>query len=133
MTCSVIFHRYQLRKQPTDETNMEASMKKLLTLYILVLFTFGCSSDNAKSEVKLESMMCGMCSATIEDEISKLNGVVTVEIDDDKKTGVFTYKASVIDLATIETAISKLGYSANDTKANPDAYEALAPCCQIGT
>ena len=133
MTCSVISRRYRSRRQPMDGINMEAMMKKLLTVCILALFSFGCSNANAKAEVKLESMMCGMCSATIEDGISKLDGVLKVEIDDKKKTGVFTYKASVINLSSIETAISKLGYSANDTKADPDAYKVLAQCCQIGT
>ena len=108
-------------------------MKRTFLACTVLLLGFACSSANAKAEVKLESMMCGMCSATIEEEISKLDGVVMVEIDDEKKTGVFTYKASVIDLAAIESAISKLGYSANDTDADPDAYEALAPCCQIGS
>lgn len=108
-------------------------MKNLVLACAVSLLGFACSSADAKAEVKLESMVCGMCSATIEEEISKLDGVMKVEIDDEKKVGVFTYKASVIDLPAIETAISKLGYSANDTEADPNAYEALAPCCQIGS
>lgn len=116
-----------------EEINLDVIMKKLFLACSVILLAFACSSAEAKAEVKLESMVCAMCASTIEEEISKLDGVVKVEVDEEKKTGVFTYKASVIDLATIETAISKLGYSANDAKADPDAYEALAPCCQIGT
>ena len=108
-------------------------MKKIVLLSIIFFVGFSCSSAVAKSEIKLESMVCDMCAYTIENEILELNGVVKVEIDEEKKTGYFSYKTSVIDLPSIEQAISKLGYSANDTKADPEALEVLAECCQIGS
>ncbi|HIB69978.1 MAG TPA: copper chaperone [Candidatus Marinimicrobia bacterium] len=108
-------------------------MKKLVLVFFIFLVAFACSNADAKATVKLESMVCGMCSSTIENEISRLDGVVNIEIDEEKKIGVFTYKASVIDLSQIEQAIAKLGYSANDTEADLEAYEALASCCQIGS
>ena len=37
------------------------------------------------------------------------------------------------DIESIENAISKIGYSANETEADPVAYEALASCCKIGS
>ena len=43
-----------------------------------------------------------------------------------------THDPKVIDLAGLEKEISKLGYQANETLANPMAYDALAPCCKIG-
>ena len=108
-------------------------MKKIVLLSIILFVGFACSSAVAKSEIKLETMACEMCAITIEDEISKLKGVVKVEIDEENKTGIFSYRTSVIDLPTIEQAISKLGYSANDTEADPAAFEALESCCQIGS
>mgnify|MGYP001260285430 CR=1 FL=1 len=108
-------------------------MKKIVLLSIILFVGFACSSVVAKSEIKLESMVCDMCAYTIENEISELNGLVKVEIDEQKKTGYFSYNSSVIDLSTIEKAIAKLGYSANNTKADPEAFEALAACCQIGS
>ena len=108
-------------------------MKKIVLLSIILFVGFACSSVVAKSEIKLESMVCDMCAYTIENEISELNGVVKVEIDEEKKTGIFSYRASVIDLPTIEQAIAKLGYSANDKEADPEAFEALESCCQIGS
>ena len=108
-------------------------MKKIVLLSIILFVGFACSSAVAKSEIKLESMVCDMCAYTIENEISELNGLVKVEIDEQKKTGYFSYNSSVIDLSTIEKAIAKLGYSANNTKADPEAFEALAACCQIGS
>ena len=59
--------------------------------------------------------------------------VLSSEIDDNKKLGIVTYKATIINLESIENAISKIGYSANQTKADPVAYESLASCCKIGS
>ena len=113
--------------------NLEILMKKIVLLSIILFVGFACSSAVAKSEIKLESMVCDMCAYTIENEISELNGLVKIVIDEQKKTGYFSYNSSVIDLSTIEKAIAKLGYSANNTKADPEAFEALAACCQIGS
>ena len=38
----------------------------------------------------------------------------------------------MIDIATIEKAVSALGYQANETLADPVAYEALPGCCKVG-
>ncbi len=94
----------------------------------------------SKSISRLEKLMrsndcdIGTLASYIVDnnEIANTN-IVKVEIDEQKKTGYFSYNSSVIDLSTIEKAIAKLGYSANNTKADPEAFEALAACCQIGS
>ena len=116
-----------------EEISPEVLMKKVVIMSFIILFAFACSSAVAKAEIKLESMVCDMCAYTIENEISELNGIVNVEIDEQKKTGYFSYNSSVIDLSTIEQTIARLGYSANNTKADPEAFEALAACCQIGS
>ena len=116
-----------------EEISPEVLMKKVVIMSFIILFAFACSSAVAKAEIKFESMVCDMCAYTIENEISELNGLVKVEIDEQKKTGYFSYNSSVIDLSTIEKAIAKLGYSANNIKADPEAFEALAGCCQIGS
>ena len=108
-------------------------MKKMFFASFLLLFVLGCANADAKAEVKLNTMVCGMCASSISDKISSLAGVVKVEIDEENKIGIFTYKASIIDLSSIENAIASLGYSANKTKADPNAYEALASCCKIGS
>ena len=40
------------------------------------------------------------------------------------------YNAKKTDLQTIKTAISKLGYDADELKADPEAYENLDGCCK---
>ena len=108
-------------------------MKKLFFGILVLTIFYACSNAEASAEIKLESMVCGSCSSTIKQEISKLDGIVKIEIDDNKKLGIVTYKATIINIESIENAISKIGYSANQTKADPVAYEALASCCKIGS
>jgi mercuric ion binding protein len=40
------------------------------------------------------------------------------------------YNPNRVDLQTIKTAISKLGYDADEIKADPIAYEKLDGCCK---
>jgi hypothetical protein len=48
------------------------------------------------------------------------------------KVAHVTHDPKVIDLAGLEKEISKLGYQANETLADPLAYEALPGCCKVG-
>ena len=105
---------------------------KHLILILTILGLIACSGDTTKADIALASMQCGMCENTIEEGVKGLDGIVSFDVDPDKKIGHVQYKASVIDLSVIEKAIPALGYDANNTKAEAAAYEALMGCCQIG-
>jgi len=110
-------------------------MKKTIIIAImgLVLGLVACSSEEAKHvDIALSTIQCGMCEKTIESGMAKIDGITKFDVDLNTKVGHVTYKASVIDLASIEKAISALGYQANNTIADPTAYEALPGCCKIG-
>ncbi|MEE1574521.1 MAG: heavy-metal-associated domain-containing protein [Candidatus Neomarinimicrobiota bacterium] len=102
----------------------------LITLTILSLIA--CSGDTTKADIALNTIQCGMCKNTIESGVAEVDGVVKVEVDTEKKVGHVIYKAGVVNLAVIEGAIAALGYDANETKADPDAYAELPGCCQKG-
>ena len=107
-----------------------------ITTTILAAVTFavfsGCGGAEAKTQVCVKTIQCGMCQKTIEQGLSKVKGVKTIRVSlDDKMTHV-THDPQVIDLAGIEEEISKLGYQANETPADPVAYEALPGCCKVG-
>ncbi len=106
-------------------------MKHLL-ITLTVFGIMACSGDNAKADIALTTMQCGMCETTIEDGVKSLDGIVAIDVDLKEKVGHVTFKAGVIDVSAIEQAISGLGYQANDTKADPGAYEALPMCCKVG-
>ena len=53
-----------------------------------------------------------------------------VTLDEAAMTIKVVYNTKKTDLATIKTAISKLGYDADDIKADTIAYEGLDGCCK---
>jgi len=109
-------------------------MKSLIKTGISVLIAgllISCSNDTKTAELKLDSMQCLTCSMNVEEAVADLNGVNKIEIDLKNKTGKVTYKASLIDIAAIEKAITAIGYKANDAKADPKAYANLDLCCKI--
>jgi len=104
---------------------------KLIISIIAMSFLISCNSDTKTAELKLDSMQCMMCSMIVEEAVADLGGVSKVEIDLKAKTGKVTYKASLIDFPAIVKAITSIGYSVNDKKADPDAYANLELCCKM--
>ena len=58
--------------------------------------------------------------------------VYVVKVDLETKITKVVFDKEKIDLSKIEKAISGLGYQANETLADPIAYEGLPGCCKIG-
>ena len=81
--------------------------------------------------IKVESIQCGMCVRTVEKALKKIEGVKTAKVNLDAKTATVTYLASKTNLGKLEETISMAGYSANDRKADPEAYEKLDDCCKL--
>ncbi len=104
-------------------------MKSIISI-LAAGFLISCSSDTKTAELKLESMQCMMCSINVEDAVADLEGVKKVEVDLKGKKGKVTYTASLIDMPAIEKAITSIGYSVNDQKADPEAYAKLDICCK---
>lgn len=93
----------------------------------------GCSSKSeAKTvEVKLSTMQCAMCSNTIEKALKEVDGVQSVAVDLEAKTAKVTFDDKVTSVPALEQAVVKVGYAANDKKADADAYAKLPSCCQV--
>ena len=107
--------------------------KKLITLSLALGLIFGCSgeAENKTAEIALRTIQCGMCTDKIASGLGKLEGVVKVDVDLEKKIGKVVYKAGVINLGVIEKAIAAIGYDANNTPAEPKAYSELDMCCKV--
>ena len=54
-----------------------------------------------------------------------------VTLNEKEMTITVFFNAKKTDLPAIRTAISQLGYDADDVKADPKAYEALDGCCKV--
>ncbi len=106
---------------------------KLITLSLILGLMIGCSgeAENKTAEIALNTIQCGMCTDKIASGLGKLDGVVKVDVDLEKKIGKVVYKAGVIDLGVIEKVIAAIGYDANDTPAEPKAYSGLDMCCKV--
>jgi len=109
-------------------------MKHLLIIFssILIATLIGCGSVDAKTEVSVSTIQCGMCQKTIEKGLGTLKGVKSVNVSMEDKVAHVVHDPNVANLKAIESAISKLGYQANETLADPIAYEGLPGCCKIG-
>ncbi len=110
----------------------------LLTLLMSVMLGAGgkVSAQQQKKnyeEVQIQtSAVCGMCEERIEGNIAYEKGVKKVELDDETKIVTIGFDPRKTNADNMRTAISKLGYDADDVPADKEAYEKLPACCQKG-
>ncbi|HRH68220.1 MAG TPA: heavy metal-associated domain-containing protein [Flavobacteriales bacterium] len=76
------------------------------------------------------STVCGMCETAIESNLIYENGVQKVDVDLATSTVVVTYNPRKTDAAKLRTAITKLGYAADELPADTAAFAKLPGCCQ---
>ncbi|UGS19831.1 hypothetical protein [Flavobacterium cyclinae] len=60
----------------------------------------------------------------------KIKGVKMYELDDEAMTFTIYYNSKKTTLQAIKEGISKLGYDADEVKADPEAYKSLDGCCK---
>lgn len=63
-------------------------------------------------------------------EMLKIKGVKMYELDDEAMTFTIYYNSKKTTLQAIKEGISKLGYDADEVKADPEAYKSLDGCCK---
>lgn len=74
--------------------------------------------------------VCPSCGGLLEKKLLKTEGIQMITLDEKKMTIEVIYNTKKTNLATIKTAISKLGYDADDVKADASGYEKLDGCCK---
>jgi len=118
-------------------------MKNLLKI-LLVLFVTGFSSStvSAQQQKTVQTALiktaiycdhckaCESCGHRLEKTLLKEKGVQMITLDDKAMTIKVVYNSKKTDLNTIRTAISKLGYDADNIKADVAAYDSLDGCCK---
>lgn len=73
---------------------------------------------------------CETCGQLFKTEMLKIKGLKMYELDDKKMTFTVYYNSKKTNLQAIKVAISKLGYDADDVKADAVGYENLDGCCK---
>jgi len=81
-----------------------------------------------KTAVIQSSNQCNLCSIRIGDTLYALNGVQSVHADKNKHTVTVQFLQEKTNLQKIKRAMTKVGYTADDLKANKAAYNKLEGC-----
>ena len=102
-------------------------------LLFLVSLQSGCGTetDARIALIKLPSLQCSVCVKTVSNALKQLPGVKEISVDEKKRIAEVRYLAGKTDLTQLEMAVASVGYAANDTKADLQAYRALPDCCKI--
>ncbi len=106
-------------------------MKTILTLCMALGFITLNAQDKKLDTLDIRtSSVCDMCEVTIEKEMIYEKGMKTVDLD--LATGMLriTYDPRKNTPEGIRTALTKLGYWADDMPADPVAFSKLPDCCQ---
>lgn len=64
----------------------------------------------------IQAMTCEGCEEHVNNELSKVNGVITYKTSYASKSSVVTFELSKVDVKTIEAAINKTGYKVKEYK-----------------
>lgn len=116
---------------------MKSYLKLIITslLFFLTLTISAQEKKTIQTAVIKTAIYCDHCKACETcgpqfNKLLKVKGVQMVTLDDKAMTLKVTYNSKKTDLTTIKQAISKLGYDADDLKADKDAYAGLDGCCK---
>ena len=105
----------------------------VLSLIAIALFYNVTKAEDKTSEVKIKtSAVCDMCKGRIEKGLGKVEGITKSDLDVATKFVTVNYNPAKLTPDEIKTAITKLGYDADDKPASKTAYDKLPKCCKKG-
>ncbi len=112
---------------------------KTMNLFFAAIFSLLFFSATAQEKAKKSetiqiktSAVCGMCKHTIETALYNVKGVKSAKLDVPSKVVTVEYKPSSITPGQLRTAITLVGYDADEMLADAKAYEKLHGCCKKG-
>ncbi|MFT3884835.1 MAG: heavy-metal-associated domain-containing protein [Flavobacteriales bacterium] len=107
-------------------------MKHLLfLLFLLTGMLVHAQDGHGHTSIDIHTnAVCDMCKKTIEGELIYEKGVKAVNLDLDANTIHVEYDAKRTDPDKLRTAVTKLGYMADDQLPDMKARKELPACCQ---
>jgi len=114
-------------------------MKILLKTFLFSLFFISITASAQKSVQKAviktaiscdHCKMCESCGGLLEQKLLHHKGIQMITLDVKAMTITVVYNSKKTNLAAIKTAISKLGYDADEIKADAEGYQKLDSCCK---
>lgn len=109
-------------------------MKKIIIITLAISFfvMINAFAEDVLKELRVKSTpQCEMCVSRIEKGLKRYSGIEDVKVLIDSALIVVQYNPEDIEPDKIRTAISKLGYKADDVKADPKAYAKFPNCCKL--
>ncbi len=106
-------------------------MKKLILLAIAVVFSCGVFAQQSTAKVTIQTNgVCQKCADLFNSQVPYFKGVKDYSYDAKTAKITVTYDAAKTNPNQLRTQISKLGYNADDVKADPAARAKLPACCR---
>lgn len=106
-------------------------MKKILITLALVL-TGSLAMAQTKTITIHTSAECAECEIRLEEELNYTKGVSFAELDVPSRDLTIKYNEKKISAEQLKEIIARLGYDADEVKADPKAQSELPECCQPG-
>jgi mercuric ion binding protein len=114
------------------------SVSKLIVLVVsLVSFSNVATAQTTNQKVVIKTFLhcdhcieCETCGKKFNKEMLKIKGVKMYVLDDKAMSFTIYYNSNKTNIQAIKEAISKMGYDADEVKADPVAYESLDGCCK---
>lgn len=113
-------------------------MKNVLLVLLFSMFALTVSAQNSKNEkVVIQTTIdcdhckvCETCGQNFQENLYKIKGLKMYELDEEAMTLTIFYNGKKTTLDEIKVAITKLGYDADEMKADAAAYDKLDGCCK---
>lgn len=113
-------------------------MRNSIFIFLFSIFSFSVSAQNSKNEKAViqttihcdHCKACETCGQSFKENLYKIPGLKMYELDEKAMTLTVFYNGKKTNLENIKTAITKLGYDADEMKADAEAYEKLDGCCK---
>ena len=113
-------------------------MKKLILLALVSLITLGVSAQQSKTASKGEQTVtiqtngvCQKCADKFKENVPYFKGVKSYSYDMKTAKLTINYDAKRTNPDQLRQEVSKLGYNADNVKADPAARAKLPACCRV--
>ena len=105
---------------------------KTILFVLAVCFSQVLFSQQAKKQtiVIQTSAQCDDCKERIEGALNYTKGVKFADLDLESKKVTVQFLTKKTSIETIKAIIAKIGYDADDVKADISAVQKLPKCCQ---
>jgi len=106
-------------------------MKTIISLLFLCLGSMAFSQKRPLDTLYIKtSALCQDCKQRIESTLNYQKGVKYAELDLETKIATVIFRRKKNNASALRQALSKVGYDADELKADPNAVLLLPKCCQ---